>query len=93
MESLLIHFAQDTAQQVLDAVYVHLLPKLLEWIKLAELLHSSLLPTVLSTLHTTLTQFASCTVALWSPSTTRLDDVFPSLKILPDGILDAWTEQ
>ncbi|KAK9813191.1 hypothetical protein WJX72_010407 [[Myrmecia] bisecta] len=51
VEGLLVQLAQDMSQDVIDTVFSQMLPALLKWIAPSDLLHTSLLPIILNTIH------------------------------------------
>ncbi len=48
VQNLLLQLAKDPSQDVVDASFEHLLPGVLKWMADIRLLHTSLLPAVLS---------------------------------------------
>ncbi|KAK9863677.1 hypothetical protein WJX84_001378 [Apatococcus fuscideae] len=54
VEALLLQLVQDSVPEVVDAVFQPLLPALLKWIAGSDLLHSSLLTTILTVAKTTI---------------------------------------
>ncbi len=66
VQALLLQLVKDPSQDVVDAAFDHLLPALLKWMAEVSLLHTSLLPAVLSDVRTMLDRFVShpaCTVS------------------------------
>lgn len=54
VEALLLQLVQDTVPEVVEAVFQPLLPTLLKWIGGTDLLHSSLLTSILTVAKTTI---------------------------------------
>lgn len=61
VQTLLLQLVKDPSQDVVDACFEHLLPGLLGWMSDINLLHTSLLPAVLSDVRALVERYAQTT--------------------------------